>query len=278
MAPITTETNVTSMKEKCLDNVQKILECPVCYKIPGNPDNIHFCSNGHLLCESCQKQILDRRCPTCRSENWNGHHTLMPLIKQILEALPKLCPFPGCQTLIENIDVHMNKCHLVDCIMGCSSKLPFNGLLKHLEDVHHAILHYFQQEGHFRKYPPLLETDFNLRYFHWSPSITKFDGQTFTLKCYKEEDNFYCQMFFLGNITDAENYLCQIRVINKDDPRFNISFSGEVISVEVPVANKSRKEHFGTFSFSKTMARKLWCNLGDEKGLYFEITIVKKNH
>ena len=52
-----TETNITTTepppkKQKTLEykgmieNIQKILECPVCYKSPGDPNNVHFCSNG----------------------------------------------------------------------------------------------------------------------------------------------------------------------------------------------------------------------------------------
>ena len=85
-------------------------------------------------------------------------------------------------------------------------------------------------------------------------------------------------MFLHGNITPAENYLWQIKVINKDDSRFNTSFSGEVISVDVPNANQGRQNHSSTFSFPKTMLRKLWCKVenGNEQRLCTDLTIIKR--
>ena len=113
-------------KQKCLgfqsvEDIQRILECPVCFNTPGNPDQIHFCSNGHMLCDGCYQKLLIKKCPTCRSEDWNYQSPLMPIMKQILSALPKVCPFPECETQLEekDRDNHVKNCQhrSLDCAM-----------------------------------------------------------------------------------------------------------------------------------------------------------------
>ena len=288
MTSTPTETNIASTeppakKQKCLgfkgiENVQRILECPVCYNTPGNPDEAHFCSNGHLLCDTCHKKIVDKKCPTCRSEDWNGHHALMPLMKQILSVLPKICPFGKCKTQFESVDreIHLKNCQyrLVDCI-GCSSKVPFKTLLKHL-DVHDTNTKE-NIEGRFTKYIVVTENDITDRTCEsWLCNKTEFDGQTFIAVFKKEMNNFCAQIFLHGNLTDAEKYLCQIKVTNGEDPRYNISFSGDIISVDVPIVDETREKHSGTFSFGKTMARRLLNKLANGDGLCIDITIFKK--
>ena len=278
MAPNTNETNVTSKKEKCLENVQKILECPVCYKTPGNPDNVHFCSNGHLLCDGCYEKILDKKCPSCRSGDWNSQNTLIPLMKQLLSALPKECPFPECEEIQfenEDRDIHMKKCQyrLVDCF-DCSLKLPFNTFLKHQKEVEKAYLRK-STDGYFLKKIRVNDTDFSDKTkASWISTMIEFDDQTFITVCYIEQDHFYFQMLIHANITQAEKYLWQIKLKNKEDPRYNTSFSGAVISVDVP--ENDQKTHFGTFSFSKTMARKFLCKDDDDQILSLDLTIFKK--
>ena len=275
-----TESNIASMKQNCLENVERILECPVCYKTPGNPDNVHFCSNGHLLCDSCHKQILDKKCPTCRSEDWNSQNTLIPLMKQILLALPKNCPLSTeCETQFENKnrEEHVKNCQfrLVDC-MNCSLKLPFNTFLKHLKEVHNAFIRK-NTEGNYNEKIQLSEKHLSDKgKAIWVPTMTEFDDQTFIFVFFVEEDNFYFQMFLFGNQTLAENYLWQIKVINSDDPRHNTSFSGEVISVDMPTADKGRQNHSGTFCFAKTMVRKLWCKGQIGQKLCTDLAIIKK--
>ena len=144
-------TEPPAKKQKCLGfrsvtDIQRILECPVCYNTPSNPDQIHFCSNGHMICDGCHQKILEKKCPTCRSEDWNGHHTLLPLMMQILSALPKVCPFSECETQLEDKDreKHVKICQYrsLDCVwlngyIPCKTKLTFkDGILKHFEEIH----------------------------------------------------------------------------------------------------------------------------------------------
>ena len=69
LAPNSTEvaTEPPAKKQKCLgfrsvSDIQRILECPVCFNTPENSDQVQFCSNGHVLCDGCHKKILDKKC------------------------------------------------------------------------------------------------------------------------------------------------------------------------------------------------------------------------
>ena len=287
MASSSTETNITPTepppkKQKCLgfegiENVQRILECPVCYNTPGHPDQVHFCSNGHLLCDGCYKKILDKKCPTCRSEDWNGQNPLMPLMKQILAALPKVCPFPECETQFKNEDRdnHLKNCQyrLVDC-SDCNLKLPFNTFLKHLKEDHGALTKQ-NNEGKFNNFLLLKEND-NRRSISWIRNISEFDNQTFIAASFREDDHIFIQIFLHGNITDAEKYLCKIEVANLDDPKYKIIFFGDIISIDVPTADLGRRNHSGSFSFARSMAQKFLCKLSNGQGLASTVTISKK--
>ena len=262
-----------------VENVQRILECLVCFNIPENTGQVQFCSNGHLLCDSCYQKILGKKCPTCESERWNGHHSLKPLMDQILSFLPKPCPFSECETQFENKDreEHLKNCQhrMVDCV-DCTLKLPFNTFLKHMKEVDKA---YIRQntDGCFNKNLLVKENIFSeKKEKSWISTMTEFDEQTFIIMCGRKQEYIYFQMFLHGNETLAENYLWRIKVINRDDPRHNTSFTGEVISVDVPIANQERQNHSGTFCFAKTMVRKLICKGKDGQILSLDLAIIKK--
>ena len=150
-------TEPPAKKQRCLSfrsvtDIQRILECPVCYNTSENPDQVHFCSNGHMLCDGCHKKTTNKKCPTCRSEIWNDQTPLMPLMKQILSALPKVCPFPECEIQLEEKERndHVKNCQhrLIDCAMFgsstipglnfCKSKVTIRGCLKHFEEAHNT--------------------------------------------------------------------------------------------------------------------------------------------
>ena len=295
MTSTPTETNIASTepppakKQKLLEigfkgiveNVQRILECLVCFNIPENTDKVQFCPNGHMLCDTCHQRILDKKCPTCQSEDWNSHHILKPLINQILSALPKPCPFQECEIQLEDKDrlEHMKNCRfrLVDCIniSKCSLRLPFNTFTNHMKEVHAAYLTK-NTDGNFNKKLSVKESDLGEKARRrWHRTMTEFDNQTFFVLCYKEGGLFGIQIFLHGNITTAEKYVCRIEVTN-DDPRYKISFFGDIISVDVPIAEKGRDNHSGTFSFTSSMARRLLRKGENGQILSLDLTIIKK--
>ena len=66
--PNTTKTS-PSHKRRTTDSSESSLPtptCPVCYEALKPPKRIFQCTNGHLVCEICQRQPQLRGCPTCR--------------------------------------------------------------------------------------------------------------------------------------------------------------------------------------------------------------------
>ena len=288
-------TEPPAKKQKCLgfqsvEDIQRILECPVCFNTPGNPDQIHFCSNGHMLCDDCHKKILEKKCPTCRSDNWTGHHTLLPLMKKILSALPKQCPFTECEKQLKDSerDEHMKNCEyrLFDCIglKSCSKKVTFDlaSVQKHLED-HNIRYNLSKVEavelGHLKRFYMKLDRDYESYFDNTSvgctlyPNFFKVDNRIFIARSSHAKNLYSFQVFLHGNPEDAKKYLYDVKVTNLDDPQYNVSFSGNIISVDDD--NQAREIHPGTFSFTKAFARTLVHDNG--KRISYDVTIKKKN-
>ena len=284
--PIDLTTEPPAKKQKSLEaksviDIQRILECPVCYKTPNCPDEVRFCSNGHLLCNDCHKNILDKKCPVCRSEDWNGKNLF---VKQILSALPKMCPFQGCDVQLESKDRsnHMKFCQyrLIDCIChwDCqSTKIVFkDSLVNHLIKKHQAQIE-SNTDGYLNHSLSMEDSDFenHLYISDWTPDVTEFDGQTFIVRCYEKGNLFYIQAFIHENLEIADKYSCKISINNPDDPNCNVTLSGDVISVDVQQDVYMQENHSRTFSFTKSMLRKLAIKNGT--ALIVGITIFKKS-
>ena len=133
-----------SVGDKSVEKIQNILECPVCYQTPKNPEKIQICSNHHIVCENCKSKI--DKCPTCRTENFQGKN---PLLQKILSALPKICPFvdEGCEIIEpqddDELENHLKICQYrpIDCVHNpCKSKIPFSNLIKHIEENHKPLI------------------------------------------------------------------------------------------------------------------------------------------
>ena len=283
-------------KKQCqtVTDIQRILECPVCFNTPGNPDQIHFCSNGHMLCDDCHKKILEKKCPTCRSDNWSGHHTLLPLMKKILSALPKKCPFPECEIQLKDSEreQHMKNCEyrLFDCVylLNCSKKVTFklDSFFKNLNEHHKTSFTLNNIQTIELGHPKRINLNFGGEneeyesYFDnedigstWYPSFLKVDDQTFIVRCYHTKNLYSIQVFLHGTPEEAKNYLYEAKVTNLNDPQYNVSFSGNVLSVDEN--NQTRENHSGTFSFIKAVARTLVYN--DGRKMSYDVTIKKKN-
>ena len=68
---------------------------------------------------------------------------------------------------------------------------------------------------------------------------------------------------------EEKNYCCKIKVKDDNNSRYKMSFTGDVISVDVPKAIQSK--HFGTYIFSTTMAEAVW----DGQDLSFQLKLEK---
>ena len=241
-------------------DLQRILECPVCFITPENPEQAHFCTNGHMICGSCRKNV--QKCPVCRSVDLKGQN---PLLKQVLSAMPKLCPFEGCDAEPEDneLEAHKKSCQhrLIDCIThsryGCNEKIPFHSFLKHLEGRHK--ISNSSKNGPTRLIIwPVYENNFNQEFISWLPLILKVDKETFMLTLIKKNNFFHCRCFFYGNETNARKYTWELKGKSQEFPNTGFALFGEVISVDVKRTEHEKEFYLDNFTFSNTMARKLW--------------------
>jgi len=82
--------NLQEKLKKLAVNVQEMFECPVCF---GAMDStLKLCKNGHGVCNLCAKKVT--QCPKCKEEYVPELHQ-NTLLGQVLECMPKLCPYSG---------------------------------------------------------------------------------------------------------------------------------------------------------------------------------------
>ena len=257
-----------------IKDIQKILECPVCLSTPKNPEKIHLCSNEHMICDDCHARV--DKCPLCRSHFVEIKNNT--LLKQILSALPKLCPYAdeGCniEPKDHEMENHKKNCQFrpIGCTKkSCNNEVPFESLLEHLQNSHNAYTEEYGDHDAGVEYDIEVkkETFENQNEVSWYPTSFKFDDKTFIFCVCKAKDHFYVQCFIYGNKEDERNYLCKIRVKDDNNSWYEISFTGDVISVDVPKSRRNR--HFGTYSFSTSMAQALW----DGQNLSFQLKLIK---
>ena len=84
----------------------------------------------------------------------------------------------------------------------------------------------------------------------------------------------FTQVFIHGNLEIAENYSCEVTIAKTEDPKCDVTLYGDIISVDVQKADFGQENHPGTFSFTKTMIRKLV--MKNPTLLNIDITIMKK--
>ena len=254
---------------KCVKDFQRILECPICLQTPTNPDQTYFCSNGHLICGDCVFRI--KKCPVCQTGKLIGQN---PLLKQIIAAMPKLCPFEGCddEPKGNKLEEHKKICQFrpLDCLThsryNCKDKIPFNSYLQHLENKK-------EKPGRHNFYViTVRETTFTHDLIDYRPSIFSFYGKTFIIKCIKSGNLFHCQCFIHGSEEEAQQFFCEIEVKGKN-PKYNIKMSGDVISLDVKRENYEKGEYFDSLTFSTAMAHKI--RNKDKNTIVMEATIKK---
>ena len=62
-----------------------VLECPICFYIPAENDQIYLCENGHHACKDCYLKLPNKTCSLCRMKMFM---TRFPIF--ISNILPKL--------------------------------------------------------------------------------------------------------------------------------------------------------------------------------------------
>ena len=276
-------------KRKCdtINNILEILTCPVCQLNPRDPDQVLFCANGHMICDGCHGRI--QKCPVCRSENLNGQN---PLMKQVLLALPRMCPFSdeGCKIESEGTEMaeHIKICNfrLIKCVVGncVKSKISHDSYIEHQIQKHKA--YKYKEEGSHFDYlitirKPILETfgKRNTKPTFWAPCIRKFDGKTFILRIFLKNNIFHAQIFLCGSVSEAEEYSCEFKLSGMKQ---KLNFCGDVLSLDT--LNTENVEHPDTLIFYDSTARKfldlenqkLGRHENESSTMLFDLTITKK--
>ena len=265
-------------KPKYLEEIQKLLECPVCFQNPKCPDKVHFCSNGHMICDECQAKV--QRCPVCRSENLNGQS---PILKQVLSKLPRVCPFSdqGCDVETDGNKManHVKICQfrLIDCLTDICDlqvkKVPFYSFIDHHLEEHKLLES--PSEGkfihtiHIFKSTKVFEVD-----WYWVPTICKFDGHTFFMKTNLTKGIFWIQFLLHGTEADAEKYMWRIQLKNcVKNKNYNFDFSGDIISTNL--SSENRRHYPGLFNISYSMTHRFFEQVDNARRLTFNFYIDK---
>lgn len=126
--------NNTKLKS-IINNLQRILECPVCFDTLKYP--FKWCTNGHGICTKCAETL--KACPTCQALFTAENITLPLCVRNVLEALPRFCSnsHAGCEEILEKNDGHEMFCGFrpfLCIIFGCNLILPLCKLISHLEE------------------------------------------------------------------------------------------------------------------------------------------------
>ncbi|CAG7823636.1 unnamed protein product [Allacma fusca] len=121
------------------EQVQEVLECPVCFEIPRPP--IYNCYTGHIICGGCKGKI--RECPLCRQEYSDSRNYVA---EKLAESCTFKCPFAeqGCDAMIKLAQEarHSNDCNYRP--LGCevfpckTSEVAYKDYISHMKTKHHS--------------------------------------------------------------------------------------------------------------------------------------------
>ena len=93
------------------------------------------------------------------------------------------------------------------------------------------------------------------------------------MRCYEFKKLINIQIFLHGNLEEAENYSFEIKAKTSENEKQGIAFIGNIISIDIPIAN--RENHSGTFTFTNSMARQWVCEIANAKYIIFNVAIKK---
>ena len=260
-------------KPKYVEDIQRLLECPVCLLNPKYPDKVHFCSNGHMICHGCHAQI--QSCPVCRSADLNGQN---PLLKQVLSKLPRLCAFSeqgcGVESGGSEMEKHVKICNfrLIACINSGCGLQGFNSYITHLIENHDAtFLEDYERDNleHTIIIP-------NKKSFRSPSEIFNFNDHTFIIFVSVRRSIFRFQFFILGTKSDAEKYTYDVKLKNDKGTRYDLKFSAEVTPIDLPY--QTRVDHPGTFLFAYPTAQEFSVrDIQNREKLTLQVTVKKKS-
>lgn len=114
------------------DKILKRISCPVCYNNLRPP--VAMCENGHSTCPDCKAKLST--CPLCNKSFLN---LKTRQLDDVLEVIPHLCRFEGCQVFVKTDDDHEKLCgyRQTDCKMAkCEWKGCVAVLAEHIRMDH----------------------------------------------------------------------------------------------------------------------------------------------
>ncbi|KAL7290028.1 hypothetical protein TKK_0015757 [Trichogramma kaykai] len=67
---------IVTMRMQYIEDLEDILQCPVCWEIPDASKAIITCACGHHMCSNCKTTKNINACPTCQSA-FNGSRNFL---------------------------------------------------------------------------------------------------------------------------------------------------------------------------------------------------------
>ena len=105
------------MNQEQLQDLELLLECPVCFEIPRQTP-IPQCPSGHIVCSSCRGKVKNK-CPTCQRKMKRGE--VSSLAASLIEMVPHQCKWCEEKKLLADILDHETECkeRKVTCACPC---------------------------------------------------------------------------------------------------------------------------------------------------------------
>lgn len=98
---------------KKMKTIMEMLECPACLDYPRSKP-IFSCSNGHIVCSECRKNIKTESCPLCKDPNLKINKYAERFAEKVLVDVSVNCKFNchGCprKDRVDAIAMHEERC------------------------------------------------------------------------------------------------------------------------------------------------------------------------
>ncbi len=230
------------------DEVNDILECPVCRQVPRTPP-LFQCEHAHLICSECRPKL--KKCPVCRGRLIK---TRAVLAEKFLERLPKLCKWSeyGCKrkSAMGCLRAHEIECtfRLVQCLfVPCDEKrTSLKNYIRHI------------QEKHSCKAMALSGTDADIVSVTLSNSIfassgvkmgnarhllhRDFIGKSFFFVWFRNPTGiWHMWVYCLGSAREAKKFTFFLTLGHDEDQE--LCFKGKTISIDMPIDVASKQEN-----------------------------------
>lgn len=133
--------------EQAMQDLSKALECTCCFEEPRPGTTIvGMCDNGHMTCEICANNLLDRTmpCPICRENSIKivkGHKLAVTVIDTMAQFLTYHCRHDHCSTRLKGhlIVQHEKECAHKPICCPKANCLFRGGVYRYLNGMHKCV-------------------------------------------------------------------------------------------------------------------------------------------